>query len=291
MPIPIPPPLAPYDLVDDVLNLARTRVNDAIVSIGGEILADNQPFTQVMTNGAWLKLQQFLAGLGYSRFRKRTVLTGLPVVASQDPASETILTWQWFFDGVSYWYPPNTPVLPQDMISPLRIGERQSVGFQPTLTAGSSAFSPVKLSADGNPCWRKRPWNGWFDWRAVSGAVGAGSGTDGIVMPGSLVSMDLEIYYSAYLPDFETVGEVQWNQQQVPIMRARSALANYVAAEFAAPRGDLDAASFVTAAEQDARLIFNASDVPLKQRNNVSRRSFAGNRAGMGSGGYGYGGL
>lgn len=276
MPIPTPVPSSPYVLVNDVLDLARTRVNDAIQSIGGDTLTDDQPFTQVMTNAAWLKMQQFLANMGYSRNRQRVVLTGMPIVGSQDPASETILNWEYFYDGVSYFIPPNTPVLPQDFIAPLRMGERQSVGYQPVLTQGNSAFSPMQLSPDGNPNCRKRPWNGWFDWRA-----------DGIVMPGSIVPMDFEIYYAAYLQDFITVGETPWYQQPVPIMRAKSALANYIAAEFSGPRGDMDSDKLLAQAEQECRLIFNNSDVPLRQRNNISRRSYGGNTR---NGFYGWGG-
>lgn len=276
MPIPPPLPSSPYPILDDVLDLARVRINDAIQSIGGDTLTDDQPFTQVMTNAAWLKLQQFLGNMGYSRNRKRTVLTGLPIVGSQDPASETVLNWEYFYDGVSYFVPPNTPVLPQDFIAPLRIGERQSVGYQPTLTQGNSGFRALGNSPDGNPNWRKTTRNGWFDWRG-----------DGIIMPGSIQPMDLEIYYSAYMSDFITVGATPWYQQPVPIMRSQSALANYIAAEYANPRGDMDAAGFMTQAEQDARLIFNNSEVPLRQRTNISRRSYAGN---VRNGFYGWGG-
>lgn len=261
----MPVPSAPYDVVNDALNLARTRINDAIQSIGGDMLTNTQPFTQVMANAGWRKAQAYLASLGYSRVRKRVTLTGFPVVGSTDPASETILNWSWFFDGVSFFYPPDTPVLPQDFIAPLRIGERQSVGFQAVLTQGNAGFSPVQLSSDGNPDLRKSIRNGWFDWR-----------NDEIVMPGSLRSMDLQIYYAAYLPDFATVAEIQWYNQPIPILRSTSAFANYIAAEFAGPRGDMDAQAFVAAAEQDCRVLYNNSDVPLKQRNNISRRSYGG---------------
>jgi hypothetical protein len=231
----------------------------------------------VMTNGAWLKMQKFIASLGYSRVRKRTVLTGYPVVDSTDPASECRLSWSYFYDGVSYWIPPNVQVLPQDLIAPLKIGERQSTGYQPTLTTSGRTFSKMQLAPDGNIDWRKKPWNGWFDWR-----------NDEIIMPGSTSIMDFEIFYAAALPAFNTVGEVSWYEQPVPIVQADSALANFICYEFSKPRGDMDAAGFLTDAQQDCRDLYNVSDVPLKQRNNISRRSFAGNRTGTG---YGYGGL
>jgi hypothetical protein len=272
--IPIPAPTSPYPLVNDALNLARTRINDAIQSIGGEMLTNTQPFTQVMTNGAWLKMQKFLATMGYSRVRKRTVLTGFPIVASQDPASECILNWSFFFDGVSYWIPPNTPVLPQDLIAPLRMGERQSQGYQATLTSGNSGFRDMGLSPDGNRNWRKTVYNGWFDWR-----------NDDLILPGSSSMFDLELYYSAALQPFNTVGEILWYNQPLPIIQGTSALAYFICNEFSVGRGDADAQSWLTMGQQDCRDLLNTSDVPLKQRFNVSRRSYGGGRN-SGYGGY-----
>jgi hypothetical protein len=276
--IPTPVPYAPYPLVNDALNLARTRINDAIQSIGGEMLQNTQPFTQVMTNGAWLKMQKFMASMGYSRVRNRAVLTGLPIVGSQDPASQCVLNWSFFYDGVSYWVPPNTPVLPQDLIAPLRIGERQSSGFQPTLTQGYTGFRPMGLTPDGNCNDRKKVFNGWFDWRG-----------DDLILPGSTISVDLEIFYSASLAAFNTIGEVAWYNQPVPIVQGESALAYFICNEFAVGRGDMDAQSWLTMGQQDCRDLLNTSDVPLKQRFNVSRRSYGGSQRGTGS--YGYGGL
>ena len=274
--IPTPVPSAPYPLVNDALNLSRTRINDAIQSIGGEMLTNNQPFTQVMTNGAWLRMQRFLASIGYSRVRKRCVLTGFPICASQDPASECVLNWSFFFDGVSYWIPPNVPVLPQDLIAPLRIGERRSFGFPPSLTQGNSSFRPMALIPDGNIDNRKTASNQWFDWRG-----------DDLVLPGATVMFDLELFYSASLPAFNTVGQVPWYSQPVPIIQGESALAHFICNEFAVGRGDMDAASWLTSGQQDCRDILNTSDVPLRQRFNVSRRSFGGGQRGTG---FGYGG-
>lgn len=261
---------APYDTVNSILNATRTRINDAIVTLGGEVLTNNQPFTQEMANNGWRKLQSFLANLGMSRFRKRCVLRNFPVVGTQDVASETMLNWTSFYDGVSYFYPPQTQVLPPDFIQPLTVGER--------ISGTNAEFQPVHMSANGRlPGWRKRGWNGWWDWR-----------DDGLYMPGSLYKMDLEIWYPSFLADFVSSGDINWYDLPVPIMRCKSALSNYIAAEFAGPRGDMDAQTFITQAEQDARLNFNV-DVRPKQRVNVSRRGFSGRNRGDRRGGGGFG--
>jgi hypothetical protein len=113
--------------------------------------------------------------------------------------------------------------------------------------------------------------NGWFDWRG-----------DNIILPGSMQSVDLEIFYSASLPAFNTVGQVLWFNQPIPIIQGESALAYFICNEFAVGRGDQDAASWLQMGQQDCRDLLNTSDVPLKQRYNVSRQSYGGNQRGGG---------
>jgi hypothetical protein len=256
---PVPPPstVAPYDSLESCLNLTRVRVNDAIANIGGDILTDTQPFTSVMVNAGWRKLQAFLANLGYSRLKQTFIAYALPAVASTDPASQTLWSWTQFFDGVAYWAPPTVTTLPQDFILPLRLWERQ--------TGSNQIFSPLRMAPDGLPQGYKIPWNRWFEWRE-----------DALYMPGSSTSMDLRVEYAAYLGDFTTTNGTldSPSAQVVPIMRAQSALANYIAAECAAPRDDMDAGKFVTDAESDARMIFN-TEVKLKQRTPVQRKAYA----------------
>jgi len=256
MPIPPPSITAPYDTLDSILNTTRIRMNDAIQSLGGEILADTQVYTQQMANDAWRKMQAFLANLGYSRLKNQFIGTAYPVVASTDPSSQTYLSWTNFFDGNSFYSSPSVVLIPQDFICPLRMWERQ--------TGSNSSFQPMTLAPDGLPDCQKTAWNRFFEWRE-----------DAIYMPGSLYSMDLRVEYAAYLQDFITVGPVYWYQQPVPIMRCRSALANYIAAEASWARDDVDAQSFVDQAEMDCRLIFN-NDVKMKQRHPVSRRPYGG---------------
>ena len=264
----IPPPTGPYPILDDILNLARVRMNDAIASIGGDILTDAQPFTQVMANAAWRRLQTFLANMGYSRFKKPLILPGMPIAANPDPASQCQLTWSYFFDGTSFFYPPDVYVFPQDFILPLRVWER--------LSNTQMSFIPMEMAVDRLPDCRKVGYNRFWLWE-----------NDTLYMPGSVFVMDLRFEYASFLPDFETVGAVLWYQQPVPIMRCQDALACYICAEAAEPRNDMDSAPWILKGNQEARLIFN-KEVSQKQRRSVSRQSYAGNyRSGWG-GGYGY---
>jgi hypothetical protein len=259
------------------LNLARTRLNDAIASLGGDILTDTQPFTGTMVNGAWRALQAFLCNLGYSRYKKWFMGLAYPKTAALDPAVMNYLSWTEFFDGQGNHY--NVPLLPQDLIAPLRVMERQNNNAVPySATTNNLRFSPMLLCPDGLPEGMKRPWNGVFNWE-----------DDRLVFPGSLYSMDFKIEYAAYAPDFLTTNNILGNDSSitpanmpVPIMRSESALANYIAAECAAGRSDMDADTFLAAAEKDAKLLMNNSDVKLKQRRPVQRRAYAHSRGGQG---------
>jgi hypothetical protein len=94
---------------------------------------------------------------------------------------------------------------------------------------------------------------------------------DAIWMPGSSQVEDFKIEYAAFLPDAVTTLSTNWTQQPVPVMRSLSPLANYVAAEVAAPRDDLDAGTFLQQAEDETRQLFSV-EVKQKQRTTTSRR-------------------
>lgn len=230
-----------------MLNAARVRLNDAILSIGGDVLTNAQPFTQQIANNAWRRLQNYLANLGYSRLRSEVAIA-LPAVTSVDPASAQYINWTQCYDGSNF---QGAPVLPQDLIVPARLWER--------VTGMNAPWTPMEAALDGLPARPKAARNFVWEWRG-----------DAIFLPGSLLAMDLRIRYQAYLPDFITAGNVNWFNQLVPIMYALDPLANYICAETASARGDLDAQSFVTLAEAGAAMIYNR-DVQLKQRVNVRR--------------------
>ena len=274
MPIPPPSALAPYDYLESVLNVARTRLNDAIANLGGDILTDTQPFTGTMTNSAWRKLQASIANLGFSRYKRKFFGIALPVTATYDPSQPNIWTWTYYFDGTSYWAPP-VSVLPFDLICPLYIKERQ--------TGTGAPFQKMMFRPDGLSEVPKQPRNGQWEWK-----------NDAIYIPGSTFSMDIEVEYAAFDADFVTTGNVLGDpttyppttpaNMQVPVMRCQSALANYLCAEMAEARQDLNGQAFVQAAEADVKLMQN-NDVKLKQRTPVQRRSYSSRGRGYG---YGY---
>lgn len=256
MPILPPTVTAPYDTVETALELARVKINDAMVSIGGEVLTDTAPFTQTIVNGAWRKFQSYLANKGYNLLVGDIVLTGLPPVTatSTDPALQVWLNWAQYFDGANYFAPPNTPVLPQDLIQPMKLWERW--------TGQNGLFQEMTFQLDGLPSRQRQSWNGMWEWRE-----------NAIYMPGSLMSMDLRVRYARYLPDFTMQGSVQWYQQPMGIMYCLNAMADYICHTFCKARGDQGADDFLKSAQGEADIIFNR-DVQMKQRTNARRRPY-----------------
>ena len=236
------------------MNTARVRMNDAIQSLSGDILRDDKPFTQTMVNSAWLRMQQFLANLGYARLIDEIILIGLPVAGSSDPASQCWLDWTGFYDGAALW---TGWAFPQQMNFPLKLWDRAS-GFN----AGWG--HPIVNVMDGLPATFKYPRNGIFEWR-----------NDRIYMPGTTIPVDLRIRFAQFFPFFQTQGEVQWYQQPVPIIGCLDALADYICVEASDGRDDVDSQTFKTRAENEAKLIFNR-DVRLKNRSNVRRQPRSG---------------
>lgn len=259
-----PADTAPYFSLDTVLNTARVRLNDAIQSLGGDILKDSQPFTQQMANSAWLRLQQFLANLGYSRLIDEKVIHGLPICASSDPAAHCWIDWTGFWDGTQIW---TGFALPRKCMFPLRLWDR--------VTGFNAGWGEAMVNImDGLPAKFKYPRNGIFEWR-----------NDRIYMPGTTLPVDLRVRFAQFFPFFETQGDTQWYQQPVPIVGSLDALADYICVEASDGRDDVDSQTFKTRAEGEAKLIFNR-DVRLKNRSNVRRRPRSRHH---GSYGYNYG--
>ena len=255
MPVILPPTTAlPLDTVDTVLNFSRARINDAITGIGGNLLADTQPYTFTLLNAAFRHLQEDLANAGCPAFTNEAVLLGLPVIANTDPSIQQWMSCQYFFDGTSYY---NSPVLPFDCILPLRVWERQ--------TSTQSRFVEMQPANDGLPDNVKTNYNGIWEWRQ-----------NAIYIPGGLLSVDMRIRYASYLADIASSGTAT-----VPIIRCADALAHYVAAEFAFSRGSAEANgvanSFMAMGQQSMKRMINR-DARREQRGNHRRQGYSKGR-------------
>jgi len=270
--MPFPPSAsAPYEILDDgagggALPLARARLNDMIQSVGGEILTVNQPFTRTYCNGAWRRLQNFLANMGYARLVDEIILTGVPICASDDPASQCWVDWTGFYDGTQIW---TGWALPANCSFPLKIWDRVS-------GTNSGWGMPLRECMDGIPATFKYPRNGIFDYR-----------NDRVLFPGTTAPVDMRIRFAQFFPSFTTQGVTPWYEQPVPIVGATDALADYICIEACDGRDDVDSSTFKSRAEAEAKLIFNR-DVRIKNRSNVRRRPRSGPRNQGDRYGYGY---
>lgn len=211
---------APYDTVNTVLNVARTRLNDDVetnAAVSLQLLDNTQFFTQTWVNTAWHRLQEYLVSSGYVRFQNEPVIITLPGLPVNDPGTQIYLNWYGFWNGQNML---PSPVLPSDLIAPVEVQERLS-GVPDT------GFDAMDLIIGDMPAVTKQPWQGMWQWRQ-----------DALYMPGALMATDIRVSYAAYLPDFEDTGDTvgslpmtMWIDQPVPIMRSRDALASYICAE------------------------------------------------------------
>ena len=247
----------PYDNAEDILNLTRSMLNDAALSIAGNVFADTQPYVFPLLNAAYRDLQYRLVDGGVETFIQTTQLLLLPVVNPVDPGTQIQISYVGFFDGSNYY--PN-PTLPPNMIIPLRFWERKS--------GTTNYFSPMAQVNDGLPSVTQTPCLRYWDWQS-----------DKVYMPGATQVNDVQLRYLAYLPDL-TDGT-----SPVLIINCAQALASLTAYKFAISRGSALAPS----------LKADADDQIDKMINRTARRSNRGNhrRRGYGaqarSGGIGFG--
>ena len=222
---------APYDTINAVLNAARVRMNDAIQSIGGDVLTNAQPFTLVAVNSAWRVLQRTLAGLGYWTLEEETIITGLAAIVTADPATQVYIDWDGYYNGTAT---DPAKVLPDTLIEPLDCWEREATT--------TDEFQDMDLILDGLP--RIPQVQGMRRWEFRANKL---------YMPGSLTDIDLLVRYSKFLADFTDPSVTP--TQPVPIVQCLDPFSNLICAEMSKARGDIDGQQFVTAAMAGCQLI------------------------------------
>ena len=234
----MPAPTAPYPLLSDVLDVARSIISDVIVSNGGQTFKNTSAFTPLYVNHGWQAFQQFLVSLGYTRFLiPDSLLLALAAVSSVDTSVQVTLDWTGYNNGGGL----NTGVaLPQNLVKPVKLAERISaagVNQNPFIDMDGPEQGITRI-----PAIQKDAWHRMWTWN-----------NDQISTPGAVGNNDLRIDFESFLPDF-TTGSFP-GTQVVPIMRSTDALAGFIAYHFDFPRGDADAATILANAQDAARII------------------------------------
>lgn len=235
---------APYPLLETVLTYTRVRVNDAIVSTGGQTFKDNAAFTPYYVNLAWRMYQQYLISLGFVRFVvMNSIILQLPSVGNNDAAINATLSWSGYFDGVIL---RPAIALPSTLVKPLKLAERP--GLTPPYLSNPAAFIDMDGPEQGiqrlpsipkDPAGINRMWT-WDN--------------DQINLPGALATTDLRIDFQQYFPDFIVPTGGFPGTQVVPILNSEDAFSAFVAYVFCEPRGDMDAGSMLANARDAASI-------------------------------------
>ncbi len=215
------PLTTPYDSATYVMNAARVICNDAGLGLAGNLLADTQPYAATLLNMAYRTLQEDLTDAGVETMAEETTIVGVTASAAPtDPGIYSNISYTGYFDGVNNF---NTPVLPADMVGPLRLQERA--------TGSTQQFIPMFPVNDGLPSRVKQgrliEWN-WDN--------------DKIWLVGATQSNDIRLRYNRFLPEL-VLGA---NPSAVLILRSDRALAYKISQIFAEGRGSELAGSFET---------------------------------------------
>lgn len=221
-------------MLEAVANTARLRLNDAIVTIGGEIFTDTAGFSITAVNAAWRRLQESLVDYGVEALNREALYLNVVPITFTDQGIFAFINWSIYYNG----FGQAAPLLPQDLIAPLSIWER------PNGTIGN--FTAMDRVYNGLPTVPKQALNKLWEWRQET-----------IYFPGALSATDIRFRYAGFLADFLPSGTQSWSAQPVPINRTLNPFAWFICSEIAKARGDLDAGSFDQLAFASVDQIFN----------------------------------
>src|ERR1700677_1685350 len=121
-----------YNVVENVLQDARAIINDMAV-ISGDVLVDDAPFSIPFVNQAYRRIQSYLAQYGVETYSTFLWLLNIPANTTGDPESRVLIS----DSGTEVITPSGAnelsaaePLLPDDLVAPLRIRERPNGSTQ-----------------------------------------------------------------------------------------------------------------------------------------------------------------
>lgn len=250
------PSVAPFDTLENIVNTARVRLNDAIQALGGDILTDDAVFTLTFITAAWRRFQQILANYGISIMKRQAVLFSVPAQTQADFGAEVWMDWDGYFDGSVI---QSAPILPPDLIFPLDLSER--------IAPSAGTYFPIDQVFNGFPAIEQTEYNRLWEWR-----------DNKVYMPGATGLTDIKLRYMGFLADFVANSVASFSTQVVPIVNCLSPFSWFLCCEVAKSRGDLDAGTFDQLAIAETRMLF---DRDPQQGKSIYKRSEYGKMVGF----------
>lgn len=205
-----------YPTAGSVMQRARAFVNDAFRGGSGRILTDQAPFSTQFLNAALEELQDKIGNNGVITLtRDNYILTPLGALAGPDPAVQTWIGYDGFYDGVNLNPLPN---LPSDCVAVEELWERQLGSGLP--------FKPMTQPIEGLPSILQGPWLNIWEYRA-----------DKIYMTGSTQTEELRMRYQCRQVPIAPEDASSLDDVQISILASVNALATLVAYNYARARG------------------------------------------------------
>ncbi len=249
---------SPYSTAEQVLEAARIMANDMQMSVDGDILADTQPYIFPMLQLCYEKLYKRLVRAGVNTYNRTLVVPGLLPVANPagiaDPTLQVQLLYTGYYDGVTMHANPR---LPDDLIMPLEIWERQSLT--------NTRWRAMGQVSDSITTSFQTFWFGEWDWEE-----------DQLWFPGATQTNDIKVRYIARPP------RLTGPDSFVMINDCKVALAALVGEMASKSRGGLEASAiFKQEADNEIQLLI-APTARKEQYASYVRRAFRGRSRGRG---------
>ncbi len=245
---------SPYPSAEEILQATRVLINDAAISIDGDVLNDDQPYVFPMLEEVYEDFQDTLIAAGVNTYNKYGFINAVPKIGSPDPTIQIQIDYVGTYDGVNNH---NLPVLPVDMLEPLEFWERQ------TITPGVNAnpWIPMGQASDSiGTCAQQSRFCLW-DWE-----------NDTLYLPGATQVNDLKTKYLAYAP------QITGPTSQLLVARCKPAVAAMLAEAICVSRGGLESAAvFKAKAEEKIQNIISRT-ARKEQYANYVRRPFRARR-------------
>lgn len=198
--------------LQSICDLYRSIVNDTFDGGSGKINTDDAPWMKPFLNSAIRDLYSDLRMVADLRVvRDGYIVSNLPALTQGDPSVQVALTYQGFFNGVTW---NSAFLLPPDLLYLNKLWQRPS--------GTGSVYYPMLESPAGL--------TGTFQGQAMGGYEMRGNNE--LWMTGALLNVDLRLRYTAIFPDL--VGdEIDFSTTYVPIQDCTNAVAFKMVAYYA----------------------------------------------------------